>query len=312
MSAKKDSRAFNVQLGKLLIAAAWSDGEVNRAELNCLKSLVLQMPNITFEDWRKLKIYLAYPITANEQDSIVSEFVSQVYIGNHKKRALQAIIEIIEADGQVTIEEKTFAEEIEKAISKGCSSLLRTIKFFLFKSSILAERGWKKKTGRDRLIHEFFDNPIYFVFRKAILVEQLEVDYSKPYLQKVCLFAGILCWLAEKDDAISLEEREKILEILTTRCELNEKLASCILRVASKVNVSEMHLRDLVGTLRDSSTKQECEEFFADTMQLVLIDDDLSVTELECLRTVALYLEINSALWGKVISMANKVPKASD
>ncbi len=312
MSAIKDSRAFNVHLGKLLIAAAWSDGEINRAELNCLKSLVLQMPNITFEDWRKLKIYLAYPITGNEQESIVRDFVSHVYNGNHKKRALRAIIEIIEADGEVTVQEKAFAEEIEKAITKGFSSLLRTIKFFLFKSSILKERGWKNKSGRDRMIHEFFDNPIYFVFRKAILVEQLEVDYSKPYLQKVCLFAGILCWFAQEDEAISLDEEEKILDILISRCELNEKLAKCILKVASKINVSEMHLRDLVVTLRDSSTKQECDDFFQDTMKLVLIDDELSVTELECLRTVALYLEIDSKLWGSVISMANKAPKASD
>jgi len=293
-------RAFNVCLGKLLIAAAWSDGEVNQAELNCLKSLILQMPNITFEDWRKLKIYLAYPITATEQDSIVSDFVSKVYNGMHKKEALRAIIEIIEADGQVTIEEEKFTTQIETAISKGGPSLLRTIKFFLFKSSILAERGWTK-TGRDRMIHEFFDNPIYFVFRKAILIEQLEIHYSKPYLQKVCLFAGILCWLAQMDDAICLVEEDKILDILTKRCELETKLAQCILKVTARVNISEMQLSELVGTLKDSSSKEECEGFFRDVMSMALIDGKLSVTELECVRTVALYLEIDSAVWYKIL-----------
>ena len=55
-------KALNIALGKTLIAAAWVDGELNDKELECLKSLILQMPKITFDDWRKLKIYMAYPI----------------------------------------------------------------------------------------------------------------------------------------------------------------------------------------------------------------------------------------------------------
>jgi uncharacterized tellurite resistance protein B-like protein len=302
MSDNIDSRAFNVCLGKLLIAAAWSDGQVNREELNCLKSLILQMPNITFDDWRKLKIYLAYPISTLEQDSIVREFVSKVYNGKHRKRALQAIITIIEADGSITIEEKSFAKEINSAINKDSSGLLRKIKFFLFKSSILSEKGWQNNSGRDRMIHEFFDNPIYFVFRKAILKEKLAIPHSKPSLQRICLFSGILCWFAQIEDGnICLEEEQKILEILMTRCELDKHLANCILKVASKVDVSEMHLSELVGSLHESSTKDDCEEFFEDVVNMVILDGDLSIKELECVRTVALYLKIDSSSWYQAI-----------
>lgn len=43
------------------------DGNLKDNELERLTALVLQMPNISFEDWRKLKIYLAYPINASEK-----------------------------------------------------------------------------------------------------------------------------------------------------------------------------------------------------------------------------------------------------
>ena len=33
--------AFNIALGKTLIAAAWVDGELNHHELHCLKNLIL-------------------------------------------------------------------------------------------------------------------------------------------------------------------------------------------------------------------------------------------------------------------------------
>ena len=80
--------ALNVALGKTLIASAWVDGELNDDEMACLKTLVLQMPKITFEDWRKLKIYLAYPINKNEQNAIVDDFIDKVYNKGHQKLAI--------------------------------------------------------------------------------------------------------------------------------------------------------------------------------------------------------------------------------
>ena len=79
------SPAFNVALGKILIAAAWVDGELNRREMTCLKNLILQFPGITFEDWRRLKIYLAYPISKKEQQSIAKDFLDHVYLTEHRK-----------------------------------------------------------------------------------------------------------------------------------------------------------------------------------------------------------------------------------
>ena len=44
-------RALNVAVGKVLIAAAWVDGQINQYELECIKSVILRLPEITFEDW---------------------------------------------------------------------------------------------------------------------------------------------------------------------------------------------------------------------------------------------------------------------
>ena len=79
--------AFNIALGKTLIAAAWVDGELNKHELLCLKNLILQFPGITFEDWRKLKIYLAYPICKAEQHTIAEQFSKLVYLSENRKNA---------------------------------------------------------------------------------------------------------------------------------------------------------------------------------------------------------------------------------
>ena len=100
--------AFNVSLGKTLAAAAWVDGDLNEHEMDCLKAIVLQLPRITFEDWRKLKIYLAYPISPPEQKSIINDFLEKVFHKGHSKLAIEALIKVIKADGEITTEEQRF------------------------------------------------------------------------------------------------------------------------------------------------------------------------------------------------------------
>ena len=91
----------------------------------CLQTIFLQLPKITFEDWRKLKIYLAYPITDTEQKAIVEDFAEKVYNKGHSSIAWSALVEIIKADGIITNKEKEFANEMEQALLSSTSSFLK-------------------------------------------------------------------------------------------------------------------------------------------------------------------------------------------
>jgi len=294
--------ALNVALGKTLIASAWVDGELNDDEMGCLKALVLQMPDITFEDWRKLKIYLAYPISNHEQKAIVDDFIDKVYNKGHQTLAWNALLQVLQADGVITIEEKVFAHELQNSLKESSGKFLRKLKYFFFHAQIEKEPVWKGKLkGRDKFIHEFFDNPVYFIFRKALLKEDFEIPHSKPELQKVCLFAAILCWFANEDERIELSEKEFILDTLKNTCEIKDEVAECILRVASSIDVSELHLSQLTMSLSDSTEQDERDEIFVILSKMVILDKTLTTRECDCLRTVALYLEIREPLWNHVM-----------
>jgi uncharacterized tellurite resistance protein B-like protein len=295
-------KGLHIALGKTLIAAAWVDGELNNKELECLKSIVLQLPDITFEDWRKLKIYMAYPITTREQQSIVKNFSEKVFLQDHQKIAWKYLLQILNADGLVNVEEKAFAEELENALEESSSSFLRKIKFFLFQSRIENSAPWQSsQSDRDKFIHEFFDNPIYFIFRKAILKEDFEVPHTKPELQKICLLAAILCWFAKSDEKFTLDEEEFILKTLIKRCQLSEKLSKCILSVGKSIDVNDLQLSEVTSAYANSSTARERNELFSIISNLIMVDRSLNSNELEYLRTVALYLEISEKIWIKII-----------
>jgi uncharacterized tellurite resistance protein B-like protein len=302
MSTHLGYRALYVSLSKLLITAAWVDGEVNDEEKACLRNLILKMPEITADDWRKLKIYLAYPQNNSEQEFIVKEFSQKIFVEGHSKFAWHALYEVLKADGELNTTEKNFSEQLENDIQSNLNGFLRKLKFYLFRSSIESQRAWNAQLlSRDKLIHEFFENPVYFLFRKAIAQGNLSIPHSKPELQKVCLFASILSWIAHEDGKISLDEENTILSILTETCEVSLKIAESIVQVAKSVDISDLELDDLVQTLSDSTQVLEREKLFIAISKIALIDRILSVRELECLRTVALFLGIRQSVWEKTM-----------
>ena len=297
-SGLKKFPAFNIALGKILIAAAWVDGELNQQELNCLKSLILQFPDITFEDWRKLKIYLAYPICKAEQNAIAEQFSKQVYLTEHRKAAWESLLSVLRADGRINLEEKKFAEDIDEALAENSENFLRKLKFFFFQHSIKDSNPWNTEpNSRDRFIHEFFDNPVYFLFRKALLKKDFNVPYSKPELQKVCLYSSLLCWISKVDSQITMPELRVIRTILTETCGLSDELAKCIQEVSFAIDINDLQLSELVGSLRDVTTKVERNDLFFALTKLIIVDNHVSEKELECLRVVALYLEISEFVW---------------
>ena len=294
--------AFNVSLGKTLAAAAWVDGDLNEHEMDCLKAIVLQLPHITFEDWRKLKIYLAYPISPPEQKSIINDFLDKVFHKGHSKLAIEALVQVIKADGEITNEEQRFTRELENDLANNVGSFLKKLKFFLFKNSIHNQKSWDPdKGGREKFIHEFFDNPIYFLFRKAVLKEQLELPYSKPELQKICLYAAVLCWFANEDDKIDLVEREFIIKTIKEHALLSDQVAHCFLKIASNLHISELQLSQLCFSMADATTQEERNQIFVTLSKLILLDREMSTKECEYLRTAALYLEIHEKLWVQVM-----------
>ena len=295
---KVDFPAFNISLGKLLAAAAWVDGTLSKREVNCLQTIILQLPYITFDDWRKLKIYLAYPITRIEQESIFKDFLDKVYHKGHCTVAWQALLAIINSDGVVTHDEKVFARELDTSMAKNCSSFLKKLRFFFLEESIRKQNAWPQpKTGRDKFIHEFFENPVYFLFRKAILKEKVELSFSKQEYQKICLISAVLCYVANEDGRIDLTEREFIHDLLVEEIGLPSNVAHLVVRISLQIDINEFSLRETCKSLRNSCKDDEVKKIFSLMVRLSFIDDKMNSKEIEILRIIAVYLEISQETW---------------
>ena len=61
-------RKLVLALAKVLIAAAWADGDLAHDEVNSMKDLLFFLPQISARQWSSLAIYIETPI-GEEEDS---------------------------------------------------------------------------------------------------------------------------------------------------------------------------------------------------------------------------------------------------
>ena len=84
-------------LAKVIIAAAWADGEIDNHEINNLKDLLFHLPNITGREWGTLEMYIEAPVGAGERTRLVKQLQSELRSTADQQFALEAITAMIEA-----------------------------------------------------------------------------------------------------------------------------------------------------------------------------------------------------------------------
>ena len=109
---------FIMDLAKLLIAAAWVDGELSNEEINALKDLLFSLPDISGEEWKHLEIYMDSPVTSKERDDILSRVSTGITSNKDKDLVVDTLTRLFEADGNVSDEEHKLLQEIKDTLSK--------------------------------------------------------------------------------------------------------------------------------------------------------------------------------------------------
>ena len=89
-------------IAKVMIAAAWADGNVSSEEINSLKDLLFQLPDMTASDWSELDIYIETPVGEAERIRLEGELLVQLKTPEDKELALAALNEVVSADGRVS------------------------------------------------------------------------------------------------------------------------------------------------------------------------------------------------------------------
>lgn len=206
-------------LAKVVIAAAWADGNLAHDEVNSLKNLLAEMGQtvgsgemaLTMQDWAELDIYLYSPVGAEERQRLVAELAALMRGPRDRALALQALDRLFAADRVRHEAERQVAAEIRAALERADPGPLAALGGFVRRALGLQPAG----PNREQYLDEFLNNRVYYAVRLRLgKAPEEDLGISASEARALALAGGILASLARLDDQVTEEERERIISAL--------------------------------------------------------------------------------------------------
>jgi uncharacterized tellurite resistance protein B-like protein len=249
-------------LAKVVIAAAWADGNLDPDEINSLKNTLAELGQtvssgemaLTMQDWAQLDIYLYSPVAPDERRRLVEELGAALRGPRDRALVFEALERLMTADRVATDEERQVAAEIRGAIERADAGPLAIF------GSVLRRGFGVKATGpnREQYLEEFLTNRVYYAVRVR-LGKSPEEDLGIPAdeARKLALAGGILATVAHVDASVSDAERERIVAALEQGWGISHDRAVLVAEAAIEEGKASLDPYTLTYAFAQSATIEE-------------------------------------------------------
>lgn len=291
-------------LGKVMVAAAWADGEVTTEEVNSLKDLLFRLPELTAQEWAELDIYIETPVSADERARLVADLRDAINTPTQKQLALDTIDAVIRADGEVTPDEQRVANEIKQFIETADTSIVAQIGGLLRGP---VRRRSAAVDNREVYLEDFIRNKVYYGVRRRLdLGDDVQLNIAEADMRKFSLIGGLLGSVAHVNRRISDEEVQTISTALQHHFEVNPTAAMFIAEVATRQDMASI---DGFRTAREALavlTPEQVEQVLDVLFEVAAADGMADQDEIEEIRNIARRLKLSNE---QFIQAKLKIPR---
>lgn len=282
---------FVIRLGKVAIALAWADHDLDHEEINCLKDLLFELPEVTEDAWKQLEIYMDHPVNEDERNRLLSELLDSIESKEEKDLALQVLENLIASDGKITESEKIVFAEIQEAIESKRTDPFS--KLFGLMGGAIAGRRNKSAPNREEQMEDYLKNKVYFTVSSRLQSENISSTLDEENLRKVCLAAGLMSLLSSSDLDLSTEEQSQIQKILEKVWNLSPQEAALIAEVSVKHAKDNLDLITIARRFVEWTSYEERQQLVIQLFQIANASENVSSAEIERIRTISQALKIS-------------------
>ena len=283
---------FLMALAKLIVATAWADGEVSNQELNALKDLLFQLPEISGEDWLKLEVYIDSPVSSTERSRLLEELAQHLRSKEDKAFTKSMIVKVVKADKKVSKSEKQILDEVEDALKNADVSVWAGMRSLLRPSMSRRTQATLQATNREEDIQEFVKNKIFFQLKQRLELEGKEIDHDVENLEKLCLAGGLMARIAWVDQEISKAEKLAIRKNLHEKWGISESASEVVTEVATSTVVRGLDYFHLTRSFFECTVRPERVAFLESLFSIANACGKTSFKEIEEIRMLAKGLKL--------------------
>lgn len=290
-------------LAKVLIAAAWADGSITNDELNNLKDLLFQLPEMTASDWDELDIYIDSPVGEAERKRLIVNLQNNLSSQSEKDMAISAIEEMITADHEISESERVIADEIEAAIQD-----VNTGFFGKMGKSFLNDRtkAVANAPNRELFLDDFEKNKVFYSISRRLELDNDELNIPESELRKLSLAGGLMARVAYVDRVVDESEINTMVTAIHDHWDISEVEASMVAEIAVSEISKDIDYYYLSRNFFENTTEDERIRFLDVLFAVADGDGYVTNSEIEEIRTIA---KVQKLTHKQFIDAKLKIPK---
>ena len=279
-------------LAKVMIAAAWADGVVSNDEINCLKDLLFQLPEMTARDWSELEIYIDSPVGEAERERLVAELNHVLSKREDKALALKMIDELASTDGEIPDNERAVIKEITEAIEGASTGIFGSLNRILGSSMQRRSQALHSAPNRELYLEDYQKNRIFYSISRRLELEQTQINIPEDELRKLSLAGGLMARVAYADHQVQEGEFDGMVAAIRDYWGISEMEATMVTEVAVSEVSKGMDYYRLAREFFIVTSQDERVSFIKALFAIASQHDGVSYQETEEIRSVSKLLKL--------------------
>ena len=277
-------------LAKVLIAAAWADGELTHEEINSMKDLLFHLPQLTSRQWASLQMYIEAPVGDAERERLVEELKLAIRTSRDRELAQLALEEMLHADGAATEEEEQVAAGIKADIdSVSVGALSGLVKGMTGRRA----EALANAPNREVYLEDYVRNRVYYGVRRRLDLGEAELQVSEDVLRTLSLAGGMMAQVARVNPQISDAEVATMVEALEQHWHLDADQAAFVAGVAISETATLMDRYRLAREFAGVCGPKERAQFLDVLFAVAAADGVARYDEIEEIRGLAQTLKLS-------------------
>lgn len=274
-------------LAKVLVAAAWADGELTPDEINSMKrDLLTRIPNLSTQQWASVAIYMESPVDEAERGRLVQQLRSQITTPLGKQLVFDALDGLVAADGHVGEEERRVVQEIRSAIEAGNTAGIGRVSG-LFRGRSAPAPVTAPGPNREVFLDDFVRNRVYYVIRRRLDKGGIVPKLSDGEIRKLSLAGGMMAVVARTNPQVTDAEQSAMLATLQQNWSLNQEQATFLVDVAVSQLPADLDTFRLADEFAAVSDYDERGQLVDALFAVAAADGSVNNDEVETIRGMA-------------------------
>lgn len=282
-------------LAKVMIAAAWVDGQITDDEKQCLKDLLFHLPDagleagiqMTGQDWPRLEMYMETPIDDAERARLIADLQDAIHHEREKQLVIDYLKMIVSVDGEPTAEERALITEIDMAVNAADTGFLDRLNRFLGGALQRRAKAVAQAPNRERYFDDFVKNKVYYEVQQRLEAAGKTLALADEALRKLGLAGGLMARVAYVDRQVTADEEAAMADIIARLWGVGGETAVFVAHTAvNSLDASYDYYR-MTREFGLATTPDERRRFLDVLFQVALADGFVTYEETEEVRLVA-------------------------